>query len=226
MIKVQRKKIPKSLQDNAEQWTEDLLNQIKLKGSYSKVTSTYKERYKQEDVKETLERMYGEKCCYCETIIGVASYEHIEHLKPKGLEKFHHYSFNWDNLHWGCQICNHKKLDQWNDEAPILDPCIDDPGQHLDFDLSTCEVNPLADSARGITTINHVKLNRQKLVRARKRVKNRAMGYILQIQKTESPVDDEFYKRELKKMVISDPENGEIAEYSMLIQKIIKTYLK
>lgn len=225
MIKVKRSKIPKSLQGNADRWTKELLEQIKLKGGFSKVTATYKERYKQEDIKESLERMYNGKCCYCETIIGVASYEQIEHLRPKSIAKFHHLCFDWNNLHWSCQICNNNKRAQWNEQAPILDPCIDYPEQHIEFDLSTCKVIPKGGSERGKTTICHVQLNRDKLIRARKRIKDRAMRYILQIKKTESLVDDEFYKSELSKMQNSDFENGDIAEYSMVIKKIIDTYL-
>ncbi|MFB9989996.1 retron system putative HNH endonuclease [Bacillus benzoevorans] len=225
MIKVKRTKIPKSLQVNEATWKSELLYQIKLKGEYSKVTSTYKERYKQDDIKEALEKMYSEKCCYCETIIGIASYEHIEHLRPKGLKQFHHLSFDWDNLHWSCQICNNKKRDQWNEQAPILDPCTDDPEQHIDFDLSTCKAVEKDGSERGKTTISHVDLNREKLVRARKRVKDRAMKYIVQIKKTESTLDDEFYKKELRNMLKGDPNTGDIAEYSMLIKKMVETYL-
>lgn len=225
MIKVERTAIPDSLKKNAAVWTNELLNQIQLKGCYSKVSSTYKDRYKQNDVKLTLEKMYGEKCCYCEGIIGQSSYEHIEHIKPKGLERFHNLSFDWENLHWSCQICNHKKLDQWNEGAPILDPCLDDPEKHIDFNLVTCEAIAVDGSLRAETTINHVQLNRDKLVKARKRVKNRLLRYILQVKATESTADEEFYKKEILNMQKGDPKNGEIAEYSLLIKRIVDTYL-
>ena len=95
MRRVKRPKKPLSLSLYAEQWTEELLEQIKSKGSYSKVDTEYKERYRQEDVKEALEKMYTCHCCYCESIIGISTYGRIEHLKPKSLVQFHKYTFDW-----------------------------------------------------------------------------------------------------------------------------------
>lgn len=106
MRKVKRPEIPRSLVVNAAQWTEDLMNEIDKMGSYSKVDSEFKEKYRQNDVKDALEKMYTCHCCYCESIIGLSTYGRIEHLKPKSLTEFHKYSFDWNNLHWCCEICN------------------------------------------------------------------------------------------------------------------------
>ena len=65
---VKRAEKPLSLSLYAEQWTKELLAQIEDKGAYSKVDAEYKERYRQEDVKKALERMYTGHCCYCESI--------------------------------------------------------------------------------------------------------------------------------------------------------------
>lgn len=106
MRKVIRPEIPHSLALNAAKWTEDLMKEINEKGAYSEVGSEFKDKYRQDDVKDTLEKMYTCHCCYCESIIGINTYGRIEHLKPKSLPEFHQYSFDWNNLHWCCEICN------------------------------------------------------------------------------------------------------------------------
>lgn len=137
---VKRTEKPLSLSLYAEQWTKDLLAQIEDKGSYSKVDSEYKERYRQEDVKKALEMMYTGHCCYCESIIGISTYGRIEHLKPKSLAQFHKYSFEWDNLHWCCEICNTSyKKQKWNFEYPILDPSFDNIEDYLRMNLQMGE---------------------------------------------------------------------------------------
>ena len=132
MRKVKRPEIPRSLVVNAAQWTEDLMNEIDKMGSYSKVDSEFKEKYRQNDVKDALEKMYTCHCCYCESIIGLSTYGRIEHLKPKSLTEFHKYSFDWNNLHWCCEICNTSyKKTNWDFVNPILDPAIDEINQYL-----------------------------------------------------------------------------------------------
>lgn len=79
------------------------VQEINTKGSYAKVDERFKNRYRQKDVKDTLEKMYGKHCCYCESVIGTSSYGRIEHLKPKSLPQFYKDTFEWDNLHWCCK---------------------------------------------------------------------------------------------------------------------------
>ncbi|MED0686107.1 retron system putative HNH endonuclease [Anoxybacillus ayderensis] len=152
-----------------------------------------KEKYKQQDVREALEQMYNGKCCYCENGIGAESYEHIEHLKPKALPKFHKLTYDWNNLHWCCQICNTSKGDQWDDNNPIVDPTIDDPQQLIEFDVVTGEV--IARHPRGETTIKHACLNRKKLVESRNKVGEHVRELILQAKRTTSSSDKDFYKK-------------------------------
>ena len=52
MRRVIRSRKPDSLKNNAEQWTEDLLNEIASKGSYAKAEDRFKNRYRQEDIKK------------------------------------------------------------------------------------------------------------------------------------------------------------------------------
>ncbi len=168
---VKRTEKPLSLSLYAEQWTKELLEQIENKGSYSKVDTEYKERYRQEDVKTALEMMYTGHCCYCESIIGISTYGRIEHLKPKSLTQFHKYSFEWDNLHWCCEVCNTSyKKKKWNFEHPILDPSLDNIEDFLRMNLQTGEYEEINDNPRAKTTIEDTGLNREKLVKARRRV--------------------------------------------------------
>lgn len=171
MRKVIRLQKPESLVKNAERWTEELMSEIAVKGSYSKVENKYKNRYRQEDVKNTLEKMYGQHCCYCESIIGVSAYGRIEHLKPKSLPEFYRHTFDWENLHWCCEVCNtgYKKA-QWNFRYPILDPTKDEIEQYLRLNLTTGEYEEIDGNKRAITTILHTGMNREELVRARRRI--------------------------------------------------------
>ena len=85
MRKVTRGPQPDSLKKHAIQWTKDLLAEIKRTGDYAKVDSSYKTKYNQEDVKDALKKMYKNRCCYCESLLGIQTYGRIEHLRPKSL---------------------------------------------------------------------------------------------------------------------------------------------
>lgn len=220
MVKVERVPEPQSLLRNGADWTRALVEQIGLSGDFSSVPSRYKDLYNQDDVKDSLETMYGEKCCYCEGHIGVCSYEHIEHRMPKS--KFPNVAFTWGNLHWSCQICNVKKGDKWSEGAPILDPAVDDPDEHLEYDLESCKILPKNNSVRAQTTIDHTNLNRPKLVEARKRLKRRVTILLLQASNTKSPEDQEFYRSQIRELTCNDPANGQIAQHSMFVKKLLE----
>lgn len=169
MLKVIRTKKPNSLEKNADQWTKELLDEInKQGGQYSKVADKYKTRYRQNDVQNNLREMYNSRCCYCESIFNASSYENIEHLKPKSNPCFYHLTYDWDNLHYCCTICNVKKKAKWDVTNPILDPTKDDVEKLLIFNNATAEFEALGGNLRAETTINHTEMNRSALVKARK----------------------------------------------------------
>lgn len=171
MRRVERLPEPESLKNNAAQWTRELMDEIQEKGSYAQVDNSVKNRYRQEDVKAALKKMYQKHCCYCESILGGSSYGRIEHLKPKSLPEFHHLAFEWENLHWCCEMCNTGyKRAQWDFEYPILDPSKDDIEQFLKLDLTTGEYEAIEGNKRAQTTILHTGLNREELVKARRRI--------------------------------------------------------
>ena len=170
MRNVTRTSVPSSLASNATTWTSELLTEIARVGSYAKVSDSYKNKYRQDDIKESLANMYSNHCCYCESIIGkeYATYGRIEHLKPKSI--FHNECYNWNNLHWSCEVCNTSyKGDNWDNNNPILDPCIDVITDYLYLDTTTGEYLECHSNPRATTTITHTGLNRDGLVKARHR---------------------------------------------------------
>ena len=170
MRKVVRPAAPESLVRCAAQWTLDLLRAIEAEelddsDVNKRRTKNFRKRYNERDVRQALESMYGHMCCYCESSIRPASYGEIEHRKPKS--KFPKLTFDWDNLHLACQVCNRKKAAKWDDTNPILDSVEDDVQEHLDYRMRPGAPKRRYLSARGKTTIEHADLNRQDLLEAR-----------------------------------------------------------
>jgi uncharacterized protein (TIGR02646 family) len=148
-------------------------------------------------VKGELLRLSGNKCAYCESILGVISTGDIENFRPKaGAKGFNkeeyapmHYwwlAYSWDNLFVACQICNQKykrdyfplEQEQFRcrigatdtelmmEQALLIDPCLDNPGEHLAFEENGY-VNEL--SKKGKVTIEILGLNRTELVDRRRK---------------------------------------------------------
>lgn len=169
MHSVVRGKKPTSLKDNAAKWKNDLLGQVSQYSTFTDIPSKYVNKYKQEDVKQELINMYEGLCCYCESPIGVQTYEQIEHLKPKSI--FPSLCFEWNNLHLCCQVCNTSyKKDNWDYNNPILDPTVDKIDDFLEINLETGEIVLINHNARGKITIEHAGLNRLNLVQRRKSI--------------------------------------------------------
>ena len=79
MRNVKRGYLPRSLRIYSKKWTVDLLKEIKKSIKTGKrVPDRFYNKYKKNDVKEELMRMYGDGdfcyCCYCESIINDVSY--------------------------------------------------------------------------------------------------------------------------------------------------------
>jgi len=82
-------------------------------------------------------------------------------------------TFEWDNLHLACQICNTSKGARWDEQYPILD-CVKDPiKEHLSYRFGCLGPFRWHHSRRGKTTIDHAGLNRPALLEQRKRVADR-----------------------------------------------------
>ena len=138
MRNVTRPKKPRSLAKNADRWKSELLAEIAdAKANGRKPQSKFFDKYNKPDVRQALENMYSNCCCYCEAYIVVVTKAHIEHRKPKAAHRFPELTFKWTNLHLGCPNCNGAKSDQWNDKDEIVDAVRDVPiTDHLSYELT------------------------------------------------------------------------------------------
>lgn len=155
---------PPSLVNNAGRWKRQLLQEIRKKGGkISKVSNSFFDKYNKDDVKKTLYNMYNGLCCYCEEKVGVVEYGNIEHRKPK--RKFPRSTYDWDNMHLSCTICNTNKGERYNKRYPILDAVVDNPiEKHLQYSETENDgVYVIWRTRRGKTTVEHADLDRWEL---------------------------------------------------------------
>ena len=127
-------------------------------------------KYKHAQIRDALLALFHGKCAYCETKTQAATWGHIEHYRPKqGPNASPDKAFDWDNLLWACPRCNSEfKGDQFPDApdgGPIVNPCQDEPGDHLEFDWDpvTRIASVWGESERGQTTESVLQLNRPDL---------------------------------------------------------------
>lgn len=179
MRNVSRTAKPKTLVRNAAKWKSALLAEIKkCKGTSKEVDEKYFNRYRKKEVKESLQTMYAEKCCYCEATITNVAFEDIEHRKPKAKNLFPHLAFEWKNLHLACPKCNNTKSNQWDKKFPILDAVKDDVDIHLDYKVSGVGLLRWPKTNRGDTTVRHAGLDRDSLPVTRMLLFGRALAAI------------------------------------------------
>lgn len=117
---------------------------------------------------EIRDRLYDEtdgRCAYCDSIVRVVAYEHIDHIEPKSRhpEKV----VSWTNLTVACPRCNINKGDYCSHETPLVSPYNDDPRTHLIFLGPLVLAQPGDD--RGLVTVTRLKLSRAELAEARTR---------------------------------------------------------
>lgn len=88
----------------------------KNKGKKAKATAPKKfpfDAYRSKDVKEALDKLFHEKCAYCESSFKAVMSAHVEHFRPKGrvVEDSSHKGYwwlasTWTNLLPSCSHCN------------------------------------------------------------------------------------------------------------------------
>jgi uncharacterized protein (TIGR02646 family) len=155
------------------------------------------------DAKPGLWRLFYGKCAYCETALASPKESDVEHFRPKqlegtgGTEQEHLYygwlAYDWDNLLIVCKFCNQHKDEHFpvtgsrayllssvskcrNQEVDtLLDPCHDQPAEHISFDAQGLCV---ALSSRGVLTIDRLALNRPFLVESRARAIEKAVAWL------------------------------------------------
>ncbi|MDY0850431.1 retron system putative HNH endonuclease [Bacillus thuringiensis] len=196
MIYIQRGKEPKALNLNNNKSTgyKELLQ---AKKHFLTNNQDFKFRaYKATGVKDELNNMFKGKCCYCETDITSATHGDIEHFRPKGAIEiypkklsypgYYWLAMDWNNLLLSCRICNanHKgnkfplvnesrrikgPLDKNEEEVLLLNPCEDNPDDHLIF-TNLGHVIIKDNSPKGKASIETYGLYRAPLTKARAKV--------------------------------------------------------
>lgn len=142
-----------------------------------------------------LKEMSHGKCAYCESPLSSPSAATLERFRPKSgsvglnrkdfsLEHYWWLAYEWSNFLCACALCNKSKGPKFpvkgarapieataetlaSEDRLLVDPCADDPTQHIDFDDSGRAV---PRSPRGEVTIEILSLNRRDLVTQRLKI--------------------------------------------------------
>lgn len=166
MIKVSRDAPPPILTKNGSKWL------TRLRGAESRKEETrWRDKYRQKSVKDALVRLFHGKCAYCESKITHVDYGDIEHFHPKsGPSGRPELTFEWSNLLLACGICNgtgHKgdRFPEADQGGPIINPCDDDPNDHLEFKFDPVShlSSVYGKTGRGRVTEALLGLNRREL---------------------------------------------------------------
>ena len=161
MIQINKLPKPKILEENDKEWTEEYLKA--LKGEIP-LTDTIKNRYNQNEIKQTLiKETYG-KCAYCESKIQHISFSDIEHILPKSQRPDLY--VDWNNLTLSCEVCNRtNKKSYYNQCDPLINPIFEDPSDSLLALGAVIYKQP--GNRKGELTISILDLNRTSLLEKR-----------------------------------------------------------
>jgi uncharacterized protein (TIGR02646 family) len=131
--------------------------------------------------RQRLFQVFHGKCGYCESPLEAVQFAIVENYRPKS--RYWWLTYSWDNLLIACQACNSAKADRFpleddskratnpsddlvRENPLLLNPCQDQPQEHLVFDDQGMV---FSSTARGQSTIDVLGLNRDGLVTARQR---------------------------------------------------------
>jgi uncharacterized protein (TIGR02646 family) len=149
------------------------------------------------ELRPLLTELFASKCAYCESPLGVTDTSQAELFRPRAMAinfdgettrpGYWWLAYAWENLYLACAECNRNKGNRFpvagsralrpdddlaTEHALLLDPCADDPEEHLLFNedglaasASTIDAN---GHDRGAITIDVLGLNRPGLVEARR----------------------------------------------------------
>jgi uncharacterized protein (TIGR02646 family) len=97
-----------------------------------------------------------ERCMYCSDSVGTD----IEHFWPKA--PYPERMFEWQNLLLCCSGCGTFKGSTFplsHGDPLLVDPCVDDPWLHIDFNPETGILTALGDSEMGKETVAVLRLD-------------------------------------------------------------------
>jgi|ERR1035437_10095523 uncharacterized protein (TIGR02646 family) len=128
MIRIRRKlkdKLGKIIQPN-DNWKKRAVIATKKAIKERKNHTPNNSIYGDSEVKKALEKLFHDKCAYCETKISAGFDWEVEHYRPKGevAERPDHpgyywLTYNWENLFPACVHCNQMRIDKprWNENV-------------------------------------------------------------------------------------------------------------
>lgn len=165
MKRLLRPPAPEFLLHNADEWGKDFAAKRAADPSYKLQWRQIGRKKVHEIVREILaEKMTQYHCSYCDGgyQLGAAAQATIDHFRPKSL--FPHEVYRWENLFVCCNVCQEKKLEQF--EETLLKPDAGDFDTFryfaLNFKTGEIQVNNQGDAADQIcaeTTIRILGLN-------------------------------------------------------------------
>ncbi|MEZ4962123.1 MAG: retron system putative HNH endonuclease [Saprospiraceae bacterium] len=138
MIKIEKDltQVPASLQvppmNRSAIATHKIRERIIRQSRYPKNSSAVDKRYKMEDIKDALFKIYNGKCAFCEQRV---ERWHVEHFRPKS--EYYWLAFSWDNLLYACPDCNGSKSNHFHldkEKNPLfINPEMEDPSPLITF---------------------------------------------------------------------------------------------
>lgn len=159
---------PRILLENAESWTNELIEAVNEYDGYSKIPSDIKERilrnYRNDEIKQKLIESSHGKCAFCESMPSESGNIEVEHFQPKSI--YHNLTFDWDNLLPVCRKCNEAKSDFDTGINPIVNPATNNPETVFTYNLLNIKpININDDIPR--RTIEVCNLNSPRLFKVR-----------------------------------------------------------
>lgn len=215
MIPVSRPQEPPTvLKKNANKWLlklQQAINNLKIVKSdpaatQKQITKAEKDiekaitKYRQKEIKESLEHIFNGKCAYCESQVTTTGYGDIEHFCPKGIPRCVNLTFEWSNLLLSCEKCNdggHKgtnfPLDA--DDNPILiDPTDEktDINKYLQFSWDLVDgarvegIDARGKEVARIFDLNSERGTRKELIKHRTQRVNQILSLLEIAQQTDN----------------------------------------
>jgi len=176
-------------------------------------------RYNDPKNKEALKESTSGKYMYCESKIEHISFAHVEHIKPKALDKFPELKFTWDNLGFCCHRCNTEKGSKYDENIPFINPYNENPEDYIVFIDHI--IYPKQNSMRGKYTINELALNRSGLIDRRKEKIDRLKRMLQLAFKSSSETLRNQTIEQLKRDAEKDKEYSAAVKSLLFIQGIL-----
>lgn len=226
MKNVKRLLKPPSLSRYSVRWTQKLLDEIsRCDACGEKVKDKFYSKYNKHDIKDTLNKMYLNCCCYCESKIGVTDFGHIEHRKPKRGKhpnSFPQLCYDWDNLHLCCTKCNISKGEKFDTLNPILDAAVDfNIENHFTYQLGVGGLLWWPKTMRAKTTEKDADLNRNELAKARLTVFREVYNQLILIKENSANPSNHIALSELKKKANGDSSYSSVIKFLLVNQALL-----